>query len=107
MRNELKFLNVSPTTNITLNILFSIDMIIIAGSLFKLFTVICHGVTPMCPPGGTYSIAGTLTSATDLASSRSVAVCGPDTRYRAKRPRAQRPVIRPQRPRDQRPTLHQ
>ena len=30
----------------------------------------------MCPPGGTYSIAGTLTSATDLASSRSVAVCG-------------------------------
>ena len=36
----------------------------------------CHGVTPMCPPGGTYSIAGTLTSATDLASSRSEAVCG-------------------------------
>ena len=40
-------------------------------------------MTPMCPPGGTYSIAGTLTSATDLASSRSVAVCGPDGEKRA------------------------
>ena len=60
-------------------------------------------MTPMCPPGGTYSIAGTLTSATDLASSRSVACVWPREyrrRRHEERPRDQRPVIRTQRPRD-------
>ena len=60
-------------------------------------------MTPMCPPGGTYSIAGTLTSATDLAPGRSPALCG-HARSKDlstyKRPRDQRPVIRTQRPRD-------
>ena len=51
----------------------SVDKIAILASA-------CHGVTPMCPPGGTYSIAGTLTSATDLASSRSLAACVAQTR---------------------------
>ncbi len=38
----------------------------------------CHGVTPMCPPGGTYSIGWhSHFPATDLACGRSPAAWGP------------------------------
>ena len=61
-------------------------------------------MTPMCPPGGTYSIAGTLTSATDLASSRSVAVCGPERSEHVQE--TQRPETRDKDPATQRPETY-
>ena len=62
-------------------------------------------MTPMCPPGGTYSIAGTLTSATDLASSRSVAVCGPE-RHEVSCQETQSPETCDKAPETQRPETY-
>ena len=59
-------------------------------------------MTPMCPPGGTYSRGWTLTLATDLAFGRSAAGCVASIGA-SERQETQRPETRDKDPETQRP----